>query len=69
MDWQQPVALAIVAATAATCVVRAVRARRNRFAKSMPCGCVPGSPSKMEGLRIEGRRGEQPRISVVGVRR
>jgi len=69
MDWQQPVALAIVAVTAATFLVRAVRARCNRFAKSMPCGCVPRSPSKMEGLRIEGRRGEQPRISVVGVRR
>jgi hypothetical protein len=69
MDWQEPVAIAIVAATAATFVARAVRSRRDRFAKSTPCGCVPRSPSSLQGLRIEGRRGEQPRISVVGVRR
>lgn len=69
MDWQQPLALGVVALTAVAFVVRAVRLRRNRFAKSVPCGCVPTRPGALQGLRVEGRRGEQPRISAVEPRR
>lgn len=69
MDWQQPLALGVVALTAAAFVFRAFRHRRNRFAKAVPCGCIPTRPGSLQGIRIEGRRGEQPRISVVEPRR
>lgn len=64
MDWQQPVALGIVALTAGIFLWRAVRPARYRLRKAVPCGCVGtrGGP-KPPGLVVHSRRGEIPRVA------
>jgi hypothetical protein len=65
MDWQQPLALGIVAATAATLLWRQLRPRRNTFEKAFPCGCAGTGARPTTGLKVQGRRGERARVTLV----
>ena len=63
--WQTPVALGIVALTAAVFAWRQFRPRRFSFARDTACGCAgAGSGSRPPGLIVHGRKGERPRIDV-----
>jgi hypothetical protein len=66
MNWQTPIAIALVAATAAAFAWRRFRPRRFSLTRDTPCGCTPSSSSGQHppGLRVEGRRGERPRITL-----
>jgi hypothetical protein len=64
VDWQQPVALAIVALTAGTFLWRRFRPRKFSFAKDTPCGCSAVSGARPPGLVVHGRRGERPQVVV-----
>jgi hypothetical protein len=63
MDWQQPAALAIVAATAGAFIWR--RLHRRRFGHGHACGC-PAAPSKdsAPSIVVTSRRGERQQIIV-----
>lgn len=65
MNWQTPVALALVAVTAAAFLWRRFRPRRFSLARDTHCGCG-SSPTgaRPPGFRVEGRRGERPRITL-----
>jgi hypothetical protein len=63
MDWQQPAALAIVAATAGIFIWRRVRPRRFSLAKDTACGCSGGG-GRGPSIIVQGRRGECPKITV-----
>jgi hypothetical protein len=65
MDWQEPLALGIVAAAAAAFAWRSIRPKRDRFGKTFPCGCAGSGARPSAGLRIEGRRGEKARLVLV----
>jgi hypothetical protein len=65
VDWQQPVALGIVALTAGVFLWRRFRPRRFLFARDTACGCAgTGTGVKPPGLVISGRRGERPRCEL-----
>jgi len=65
MNWQTPIALAVVALTAAIFAWRRFRPRRFSFAKDTPCGCVsPKGGVRPPGYVIEGKRGELPRVTL-----
>ncbi len=65
VDWQQPIALAVVIATAATVLWRLFRPARFRLNKSLPCGCAgAGSGIRPPGLLVHSRRGERPTVSM-----
>jgi hypothetical protein len=67
MAWQEPVALAIVAATVAAFVLRRVRGRGRR---AHVCGCAGASHRlPAESIIFSARKGEKPRIIVREVAR
>ncbi|MBX3731593.1 MAG: hypothetical protein KF791_03255 [Verrucomicrobiae bacterium] len=65
MDWQEPAALAVVAATLLTLGWRWMRARRPGFHRRTGCGC-DSVGTRPPGVLVSGRRGEAPRILVTG---
>lgn len=65
VDWQQIVALAIVAVTAALLVWSRVRRRRFKFGRDTHCGCsAPGATAPKSSIIFHGRKGETPRVIV-----
>lgn len=65
MNWQTPVALAIVASTAGIFLWRRLRPRKVDFAKATGCGCLGKGPtSNPPGIVIRSRRGESQRIEL-----
>jgi hypothetical protein len=64
MDWQQPAALAVVAATAALIAWRRLRPRRLDFHRETGCGCGSPSGPRPPSVCVTGRRGERPRVIV-----
>jgi len=63
MNWQTPIALAVVVLTAAAFAWKRLRPRRVTFTKDSPCGCGTSRSTRPEGIVISGRRGETPRIT------
>ena len=65
MDWQQPVALLIVATAAALLVWGRVRRRKFRFGRDTHCGCSsPAGTASQSSIVFHARKGEQPRVLV-----
>ena len=66
MDWQEPVALVIVAVAAAGLALRQYRARQRRFHQDSPCGCTAGRASEgaQSSIVFKARKGCQPVILV-----
>jgi hypothetical protein len=64
MDWQTPVALGIVALTAAVFLWRRFRPRKFDFHKETNCGCSSPSGPSPPSIVISGRRGEHPTVTV-----
>lgn len=62
MDWQQPAALGVVAATAGIFLWRRFRPRRFSLKHDTACGCSAMPGMTPPGLIIEGRRGERASI-------
>ena len=70
MDWQEPLALGLVAATVVAFAWRPLRRRfgprRFSLQRDTACGCAGGNRSgpPPPSVKISGRRGERPRIEV-----
>lgn len=63
MDWQQPVALAIVGITAALFLWNQFRPRRAGIFRSGHCGCSSASSlNRPATIIFRARRGERPQI-------
>jgi len=65
MDWQQLVALLIVAIAAALLIWSRVRPRKFQFGRDTHCGCSsPSAQAPKSSIIFHARKGEQPRILV-----
>jgi hypothetical protein len=65
MDWQQVVALLIVAGTAGLMCWSRVRRRRFNFQAHTHCGCAAGMQSGPPGsIVFRARKGERPEVLV-----
>jgi hypothetical protein len=66
MDWQQPLALLIVATAAALLVWSRVRRRKFQFGRDTHCGCSSpaGAGANKSVIVFHARKGEQPRVFV-----
>jgi hypothetical protein len=65
MDWQQIVALLIVATAAALLIWSRVRRRKFQFGRDTHCGCSsPASSAPQSSIVFHARKGERPRILV-----
>lgn len=65
MDWQQLVALLIVATAAALLVWGRVRPRKFQFGRDTHCGCSsPAGAATQSSIVFHARKGEQPRVLV-----
>ena len=65
MDWQQLVALLIVATAAALLVWSRVRRRKFQFGRDTHCGCSsPGGAASQSSIVFHARKGERPRVLV-----
>lgn len=65
MDWQQPVALSIVAMTAALFLRPKFRPRKFSFARDTHCGCSPATQSAPKSSIIfRARKGGQREVIV-----
>jgi len=65
MDWQQPVALLIVATAAALLVWSRVRRRKFQFGRDTHCGCSsPAGAASKSSIVFHARKGEPPRVLV-----
>lgn len=68
MDWQRPIALAIVAGTAVAMAWRPLRRRfgprRWRLEKDLPCACAGAGGPPPPGLVVSGRRGEHQHFAL-----
>jgi hypothetical protein len=63
MDWQQLVALLIVATAAALLVWGRLRRRRFKFGRDTHCGCsAPGGTAPQSSIVFHARKGETPRV-------
>jgi len=62
MDWQETVALLLVAGTAAL-FVWGIRKRRSSFSQRTGCGCSAGS-SQGASVVLRARKGERPQVLV-----
>ena len=63
MDWQQIVALLVVAIAAALLVWGRVRRRKFQFGRDTHCGCSPPSASASQSsIVFHARKGEKPTI-------
>ncbi len=65
MDWQQLVALLIVATAAALLLWGRVRKRKFQFGRDTHCGCSsPSANASRSSLVFHARKGETPRVLV-----
>ena len=65
MDWQQPIALAIVALSVGLLVSSRLRRRKFLFGRDTHCGCSsPSSGAPQSSIVFHARKGETPRILV-----
>ena len=65
MDWQQLVALLIVATAAALLVGSRVRRRKFQFGRDTHCGCSsPAATGSQSSITYHARKGETPRVLV-----
>ncbi len=65
MDWQQLVALVIVAAAAVALLGRRFRRRKFSFARDTHCGCVAVQDSSPQSsIVFRARNGERPEVLV-----
>jgi hypothetical protein len=65
MDWQQPLALIIVASAAALLVWGRMRRRKFQFGCKAGCGCSsPSGAGNQSTIVYHARKGEQPRVFV-----
>jgi hypothetical protein len=65
MDWQQLVALLIVALAAALLVWGRVRRRKFQFGRDTHCGCSsPAGSALQSSIVFHARKGERPRVFV-----
>jgi len=63
MDWQQAVALTIVATTAGLFVWARFKPRKFSFERDTHCGCA-GQPAPTGSIVFRARKGERPQIVV-----
>jgi hypothetical protein len=66
MDWQQPLALLIVATAAALLVWSRMRRRKFQFGRDTHCGCSSpaGAGSNKSTIVFHARKGEKPSVFV-----
>jgi hypothetical protein len=67
MDWQQLVALLIVAGTAGTFVWSKTRRKTFSFQRDTHCGCSAASNAPIgpaQSIQFRARKGERPKIIV-----
>ncbi len=65
MDWQQIIALLIVATAAALLIRSRVRRRKFQFGRDTHCGCSsPAEVSPRSSIVFHARKGEPTRIYV-----
>lgn len=65
MDWQQLVALLIVATAAALLVWGRVRRRKFKFGRDTHCGCSsPATGSPQSSIIFHARKGEATRVTM-----
>ena len=64
MDWQQPMALGVVALTAGVFLWRRFRPRKFQFHRDTGCGCASPSGPPPPSVTVRGRRGERPQVIV-----
>lgn len=65
MDWQQSIALLIVATAAILLLRSRFRRRKFQFGRDTHCGCsAPGSDGSHPSITYRGRKGEAPHIVV-----
>ena len=65
MDWQQPIALLIVATAAALLVWARARRRKFRFGRDTHCGCsTPVGSTSQSSIVFHARKGERPHVLV-----
>jgi hypothetical protein len=65
VDWQQIIALSIVAATAAAFAWRRFRRRKSSFGCSDHCGCGgENRPVEKSSIIFHARKGERPQVIV-----
>jgi hypothetical protein len=65
MDWQQPVALVIVAAAAFGLAWRKLRPRKFSFEKDTHCGCSsPADASNKSSIIFHARKGARSSITI-----
>jgi hypothetical protein len=65
MDWQQPLALIIVATAAALLVWGRMRRRKFQFGRDTHCGCSsPAGAGSKSTIVFHARKGEKPRVFV-----
>lgn len=63
MDWQQLVALLIVATAATLLVWGRVRRRKFQFGRDTHCGCsAPAGAAAQSSIVFHARKGEPPRV-------
>ena len=65
MDWQETIALLIVAATLAAFAWAKLRPRKLGFRRSVHCGCATTSGMQRQpSVVFQARKGEKPRVVV-----
>lgn len=65
MDWQQLLALLIVATTAALFLWSSVRRKKFSFAKSTHCGCSSAQlPGPTQTIQFKAKKGQRPTVVV-----
>ena len=66
MDWQQMLALLIVACTAALFLWNRLRPKKFSFAKDTHCGCSSSLPAigPAQSIQFKARKGERPRVEL-----
>jgi len=65
MDWQQLIALLIVATAAALLLWSKVRRRKFDFHRDTHCGCsAPAGDGAQSSIVFHARKGERPRVTV-----
>lgn len=65
MDWQEAVALTVVAATAALLLWGRFRPRRGSFSKASHCGCAtPSLTAQAPIITYHARKGQRPVVIV-----
>ena len=64
MDWQQIIALAIVAITAAVLVWSRTRRRKFSLQRDTHCGCSTNTSAPKSSIIFHARKGEQSTVTM-----